>query len=417
MTRRRSAIRRRPARRASGWRSCCTRLAATPTPSGEVETAALDSERGRDDEQAGRAWSTLGFLVGTETSHAEEGLRAKEAGASGVLDRSRWQGEHVEEWDAAPDGAAVAHGRSRQRGGGGGGERSVALDHQHPEWALPLLADLANLATIYAELGRSGGAISIEKQIVVEMEKSIGPDHPRLEPAPAQPGARFTTSVTTPSAAAARSRPSAHGQARSLEYPMLALDAHQSRAFCGAGPFAEAIADARRALAVYGKQLLPNDPSLWDLLVVVGAAELGLGHAASAVPTLTCALALVGANRRRAADRPAEPRFCRALHQTSCAERARKLAADAEAGFWPRPSRAAPGFVRRLGEVRDRQVAHRSVIGSGIAARLLPPVDKTRSQPLVLGRAGRQRSFDQPRSSSTISGLPPQRRTRAARRA
>ncbi len=325
----------------------------------EVETAALDSERGRDDEQAGRAWSTLGFLVGTETSHAEEGLRWMKL-AQAEFDRSGG-GEHAEEW-MLHQTAPLLHMVGRDKEAVAAAERSVALDHQHPEWALPLLADLANLATIYAELGRSEEAISIEKQIVVEMEKSIGPDHPRLEPALSNLALDLHDVGHDAEALPLLDRVLAlMGKLGSPEYPMLALTlTNRGRVLVALGRFAEAIADARRALAVYGKQLPPNDPTLWDPLVVVGAAELGLGHAASAVPTLTRALALVETDDAPPIDR-AEPRFllARALYQTGQKERARKLAADAESALAEAAKSGGASFVRRLGEVRDWQAAHR----------------------------------------------------------
>jgi tetratricopeptide (TPR) repeat protein len=341
-----------------------TRLAEAARVS---ETAALAFEAGRDDESAARAWGLLGYIAGYEQSQPNEGFHYLRL-AQAELDRRGSKSEEAEQLLASRR-LAVLLTAGRYEESRAEAQRSLTLARKlTPTGSVAIIEALSSLAVILDMQGRAPEAVPLGHEALARAEKELGVVHPttmlvltNLVSALCGAG-RFAEALPLAVSELERAERGPSPDPREVAIALVG----RARALTGLGRYQGAIADNRRALALYATiaadgDLTPTDKlAIADPLTDLGRDERLLDRPSDAIAPLERAIATHEAQESPPAD-IAGARFelARALWETGDRGRARKLAETSYAAWAEQARRLGGSFAQRADEARDWLAKHR----------------------------------------------------------
>jgi eukaryotic-like serine/threonine-protein kinase len=313
----------------------------------EFAGAALDAERGRDDEQAGVAWCNLAFLEAVELLKPDEGLRLIKL-ARAKLDRSVPSARDEQLWHH--DASVIAHIAGHLEEAVAYGQKALAMATTIDPDGAEAIDARANLGNIYAQQGQPKKALPLLQEAAEAYEKKLGLDHLHTFFALQNLGSTLCDVGRPKEGLAMFDRALAvAARIHAPEIDVASAISHRGMALSALHRFDEALADDRRALAMVEKAAPPGHNALVDALSAYGYDLVDHGETAAAVAPLERALGLLESQKTRPLD-CADLRFelAKALYSTGAHARARSLAAVSETVF--------ADAARRLGgEVPNRQ--------------------------------------------------------------
>jgi tetratricopeptide (TPR) repeat protein len=317
----------------------------------ELEAAGLDALRGHDDEQAGAAWSSLGYAEGVYFGHVDEALawfRLAQAAydRAGLSERG--------EARVAGSSSTVLQGAGRPLEARAAAERAVELYRKlEPAGSMKLDWALATLASTYAQQGHPERAFELRQQVVADYEKQRGADNPETVAEMSNLALDLTVAGRAAEALPLGDRALAIAERTNPpDSPVLViLLVNRAWALLKLERFADALPSYQRAVVIAEKT---QHPTLATALGGIGLCELGLGHPQRAVAPLERVQLELERLHASPIDRaPARFDLARALYQTGKRERARTLAAQAASAYAEAAAQFGGTFVEREREVRE----------------------------------------------------------------
>jgi tetratricopeptide (TPR) repeat protein len=323
----------------------------------ELETAALEAQRGGDDALASAAWSRLAYVVDQGQGHTDEALRYLRL-ARAELDRG--PPNDRAEVRLLTDSTLVLSHADRFDEAIATGEKAVALARKLdvPDEGSDALH---RLAQVYDAQARPADALPLDREVLARAEKQLGTEHPKTAAALLDLGS-VLLNINQPKealplldrAVATMTRLQPNGGMQ-----LAATLVNRGWALNALGRYRESLADSQRAVAMFEARVGPTHLTLIGPLSCSGVDELALSEPAAALPFLRRALAIAVAHKAAPAHL-AQPRFdlARALYESGQHAEARRLARQSELDLTDAAKHIGPAYSDPLGEVRAWLAQH-----------------------------------------------------------